>query len=273
VPTDHVPPVETSTEPLDEVDPGPDFWAGEVAWATHRFPELHGARFDADLGPLLDWIPKHKEVRLFINSTHMDLKCAPALTVRCDESQALCMTIPLATRMEGGRLIREFTTAEATGLEISVGSVSGRDRLTSTGRWETYDLHGMDDGGASVLGATLGPVTRDTAHFRYVKKRIYSTCAGPLVPLLPENYTILCTKCEQVSIDLASTIIPTTGISEFYNSKCPETFNSDLYRIQRLSDHYGVAFIPSDDLRGVALYRTLKACREDRLWNEEYGRP
>lgn len=245
---------------------GPDNWKHELGWARARFPELRDFTVDVDFQPLLAWVPAGKEVTLFINVEHEKhvYHCAAASAVRT-APEHIAMMIPGPERVEAGQTVRDYVSAGAKQGGVDIFYAGGKERRRVDGSWEKIDGYattGLD------LGGRVGPVTGDTAHFRYVPVRLEASC-GPMVAVPCEGFPRQCNRCEKVTIELpspkTSRRVPPPEPSSCAQP-CPKVDNPDLERLRRLAEHFPTGFLPASDPLGVALYRTLEACRRDPLW-------
>jgi hypothetical protein len=216
--------------------------------------------------PLLAWVPEGKEVTLFINveDEKHPYHCAAAIAVRAEPSY-IKMTIPGPERVEAGQTVRDYVSAGAKPDGVDVFYGGGKQRRNVDGTWEEVDGYATT---GRDLGGSVGPVVGDTAHFRYLPVRIEASC-GPMVSVPCESFPRRCNQCKDITIALPSPKASRrTPPPEPTSCKqpCPEVDNPDLERVRRLAEHFPTGLALEPDPLGVALYRTLDACRADPLW-------
>jgi len=243
----------------------PAYWENEIAWARSRFPELRSFTAEADLEPLLAWVPEGREVTLFINveDDKYPYHCAAATAVRTEPGY-IRMVVPDAERTEKGQTVRDFVFAGASREGVDVFYGGGKQRRNPDGTWEEIDLYATT---GRDLGGGVGPVEGDTAHFRYLSVRIEASC-GPKVPVPCHGRKRLCNRCEDITIELRSPKThPSVPMPEMTcKEPCPKVVNPDLERIKQIAENFPIGKVLDPEPFGAALYRTLEACRTDPLW-------
>ena len=260
--TERVPPPRVEAPHQD----APDDWKHELAWARTRFPELRDYSLEVDFQPLLAWVPEGKEVSLYINVQYdkRPYHCAEARAVRASPNQ-VSLVIPGPERIEGSQSVRDYVSADVKPSGVEIFYAGGVERRKTDGTWEKIDGYattGLD------LGGSIGPVTSDTAYFRYIPVRIEASC-GPLVEAPCAGVSRRCNRCEQISVALVSpkttrrTPPPEVSVCA---EPCPKIDNPDLERLRRIAEHFVTGLVPASDPLGVAIYRTREACRNDPLW-------
>ncbi len=251
----------------ESAEPGPEFWAGELEWARARFPELRDFIVDVDFAPLLEWVPEGQEVTLFINveHEHFPSHCAAALVARGTDEYPIEIKIPGPERLEKGERVRNYVGGSADQQMVYLGG-GGKERRKADGSWEEFDGASV---GFSELGASVGPVVGDTAHFRYTRVRIDASC-GPR-PLVPcgDGRNQYCNLCEEVTLTLSDPNAMQRSEPDAVggcSGPCPKLPNPDLDRIKRFAEHFPGGLVPLPISLSVALYRTHAACKADPLW-------
>ena len=251
----------------EPAEPGPEFWARELEWARARFPELRDFTPEVDFAPLLEWVPKGQEVKLFISvdlEPH-SVRCAVATAVRASDDY-ITMLVPEPARFEKGQILRRFSKAGAKLDGVDFNYSGGTQRKRADGTWEEVDSFATT---GHDLGADVGPVVGDTAHFRYTDVRIDPWCGPKVRVSCADGGSQVCNLCEQVSVELRSPKSPVRGEPyevTYCELPCPKLGNSELERIKRFAEHFPNGKVPSPTSLSVALYRTRAACKADPLW-------
>lgn len=264
-------------------DSTPDFWVQELEWARARFPVLQDFTLDVDFRPLLEWVPVGKTVTLFFraeytlsNQKEVRYECAASEATRfesADGDDSLNLLIPGPERVEQGETLRDYVGAGVHKWGVAFGGSGGKQRKRRNGTWIDFDGYGS---GYRRLGAFVGPVNGDTAHFRYATVEPHPSC-GPLVEVPcddgePRGHNV-CNACETVELELDSplssrSVLPRT--SRQCDVPCPVVENPELQRIQRLLEHFPSGLVVWPRHLGVALYRTRAACEADTLWRRPH---
>lgn len=262
----------------DPPEPGPEFWMQELEWARKRFPALQDLTLDVDFRPLLEWVPAGKTVTLFLRAEHtlssgkeIRYECSTVEATRfesADGDASLALLIPGPERVEKGERIRDYLSGVADVDSVALG-YRGKQRRRQDGTWQEFDGYSA---GYIWLGAFVGPVDADTAHFRYVKVEPRATC-GPVVRIPCDDGERrghnVCNVCETVELELDAPMWSRGSrppLDRQCDVPCPIVENPELDRIQRLLENLPTGFAPYPKHLGVALYRTLAACKADPLW-------
>ncbi|MFO0554618.1 MAG: hypothetical protein U0271_39945 [Polyangiaceae bacterium] len=261
-----VPTVAITTTPGSSA-PATD-WAAELEWARSRFPELKTFRPSIDMQPILSLIPEGRIVQLFLTvvDDRTPYRCAPVEASRHD-SETIELTIPETERTENGVEVRSYRGASFSATGFYWGGVSGLQKQTPNGDWETVETRGSSGQEWSVCP---GPIEGDALRFRVREVEFDATC-GPIVPLACESGGSRgCNLCKEVKIAVRwlsfhkgrrPRIEPPLPSS--CSLPCPAADNPDLDRIERLRQHFESGYLEGDAPQRVALYRTLAGCEAD----------